>query len=98
MNEAQQNDDTALCCHRCGMELRPGQGDFFLVRIEAMADPFPPVFTEEDRHGDSKAEISRLLDEMRDLSAREAMDQVYRRLVIYLCNPCYRQWIEDPVK
>jgi hypothetical protein len=98
MNKTQPNDDMPLSCHRCGAELQPGQGDFFLVRIEAMADPFPPVFTEQDRYRDSAAEIRRLLDEMRDLSAREAMDQVYRRLVIYLCNPCYRRWIKDPVK
>jgi len=24
------------------------------------------------------------------------MDQVYRRLVLYLCGPCYREWIEKP--
>jgi hypothetical protein len=24
------------------------------------------------------------------------MDQVYRRLVLYLCAPCYRVWIENP--
>jgi hypothetical protein len=98
MNEEKPNDDAPLNCHRCGAELQPGQGNFFLVRIEAMADPFPPVFTEQDMYRDSTAEIRRLLDKMRDLSAREAMDQVYRRLVIYLCNSCYRRWIEDPVK
>jgi hypothetical protein len=97
MNEEKQIDEMPLTCHRCGKGLQPGQGDFFLVRIEAMADPFPPVFTEQDMFRDSAAEIRRLLDGMRDLSAREAMDQVYRSLVVYLCNPCYRQWIEDPV-
>ena len=25
-----------------------------------------------------------------------AMDEVRRRLVLHLCGPCYRQWIEDP--
>ena len=33
---------------------------------------------------------------MRDLSEQELIDQVYRRLTIHLCEPCYRQWIENP--
>ncbi len=80
-----------------GLILKPGEGSFYLVRIEAMADPTPPSFSEADLHRDFKAEIRRLLRQMRDLSEREAMDQVYRRLILYLCNPCYRQWIENPV-
>ncbi len=96
-NEDHGNDELPLCCHRCGTELEPGKGNYFLVSIVAMADPFPPVFSKEDLLRDAKEEIRRLIEQMRDLSEREAMDQVYRRLVIYLCNPCYRQWIENPV-
>ena len=59
-----------------------------------MADPSPPiVFTEED----SRLQIKRLIAQMKDLSPQEAMDQVYRRLSFYLCGPCYRRWIENPV-
>jgi hypothetical protein len=31
------------------------------------------------------------------VSGQEAMDQVYRRVTVYLCGPCYRRWIENPV-
>jgi hypothetical protein len=68
------------------------------VRIEALADPTPPEFSGDDLKRDAEAEIQRLLDKMRDLSPQEAMDQVYRKLVFYLCGPCYRPWVEDPVK
>jgi hypothetical protein len=98
MNEYSGNDDLPLCCHRCGTELKPGEGSFYLVKIEAMADPTPPSFSEDDLRRDIKAEIRRLLRQMRDLSEREAMDQVYRRLILYLCKACYRQWIENPVE
>ena len=90
------NDDLPLCCDRCGAELTPGQGSFYVVRIEAFADPAPPSFSVDDLIRDTKAEMRRLLDEMGEISAQEAMDQVYRRLVLYLCGPCYRRWIENP--
>ena len=57
----------------------------------------PDDIAEEDLRRDFKAEIRQLIYQMRDLSEREAMDQVYRSLVLYLCNPCYLQWIENPV-
>jgi len=87
-----------LWCARCRAELKPGAGNFYVVRIEAMADPTPPSFSEEDLKRDPRLEIERLIDQMRDLSQQELLDQVYRRLVLYLCRPCYQQWIEDPVK
>jgi hypothetical protein len=97
MTEYDEKDELPLCCDRCSAELTPGEGSFYVVRIEAFADPTPPSFSLEDLMRDPKAEIQRLVDELGDLSAQEAMDQVYRRLVLYLCGPCYRQWIEKPV-
>jgi hypothetical protein len=96
MNPIKPKDDELLCS-RCGIELHPGAGDFYLVQIQAMADPTPPNFSEEDLQHDPREEIQRLLEQMRGLSAQEAMDQVYRQVVLYLCGPCYRQWIENPV-
>jgi hypothetical protein len=98
MNEADELNQPGMFCARCAAELTPGKGDFYVVRIEAVADPTPPSFSEEDLKHDPRAEMERLIEQMHDLSPQEAMDQVYRRLVLYLCGPCYRQWIEDPVK
>ena len=89
--------ETHLFCHRCGLTLQPGRGDFYVVRIEAFADPTPPDFS-DDEAGDVNpaAEIDRLLEQMQDLSEQDLMDQVYRRLTIHLCGSCYRTWIENP--
>jgi hypothetical protein len=87
-----------LSCARCNAVLTAGKGDFYVVRIEAVADPTPPEFSEDDLKHDPKAEIQRLIEQMRGLSEQELMDQVYRTLLLYLCAPCYRRWIEDPVK
>jgi len=88
--------DTPLFCHRCGTELHPGIGNFYVVKIEAFADPSPPDLSPEDFFKDTKAEINRLIDELGNMSDREAMDQVYRKLTMYLCTSCYRDWIENP--
>jgi hypothetical protein len=98
VSDADCSKDVPLSCAKCGADLTPGKGDFYLVRIEAVADPFPPCFSEEDLARDPKAEIARLIEQMKGLSERELLDQVYRRLVVYLCGPCYRAWIEDPIK
>jgi hypothetical protein len=92
-------DKANLFCHRCGAILTPGRGDFYVARIEAFADPTGPRGAADA--GDEvnpAAEIDRLLREMQDMSERELMDQVYRRLTIHLCGPCYRGWIENPAR
>jgi hypothetical protein len=89
-------DDSPLFCARCAAELEPGTGSFYQVRIEAVADPTPPNLSDEDLPEDISAEIQRLVAEMESLSPQEAMDQVCRRMTIFLCTPCYQRWIEDP--
>ncbi len=92
------SDDTLLC-HRCGRGLQPGAGNFYVVRIEAMADPTPPSFSSAEMlHSNPAAEIEALIAEMADSSPRELMDQVHRRVTIHLCLRCYEGWIEDPAR
>ncbi len=88
--------ETPLFCHRCGVELQPGSGDFFVVRIEAFADPSPPVLTLEESAADAKQRMKELIEQLNHASEQELMDQVYRRLTINLCQACYRLWIENP--
>lgn len=85
-----------LFCDRCVRELTPGKGNFYVIKIEAVADPTPPCFTEEDLEADIQGEMRALMDELHGLSQREVIAQVHARLNIYLCTPCYQQWIENP--
>ena len=50
-----------LHCKRCSKEVHPGRGDYYLVRIDAVADPQPPIITQEDLDQDIGAEIERLI-------------------------------------
>jgi hypothetical protein len=86
-----------LLCARCLAELRPGSGDFYRIHIEAVADPTPPNDDEDLPPEELRRRIEDLVEQLGDVSEREAMDQVCRRLTLHLCGPCYRRWIEDPV-
>lgn len=86
-----------ILCRRCHRTLVPGSGNFYVIRIEALADPTPPSFSQEDLERDVREEIEQLVAQMRDLTEQEALDQVYCQMLLYLCTPCYRQWIVRPV-
>jgi hypothetical protein len=93
MHETHHQD---LLCHRCGALLERGEGSFYVVRIEAFADPTPPDFDPSESLVDIAQDWERLLDEMREMSEQELMDQVYRRMTLHLCAACYQNWIEHP--
>jgi hypothetical protein len=93
---ANDADPRRLECRRCGRDLHPGRGELYVVSIVGVADPWPPVFTEEDLALDVGDEIRRLIAQARGLDARQAREQVYRRVILHLCISCYQDWIEDP--
>ena len=88
--------DAPLLCTRCLRTLEPGRGEFYVVTIEAIADPTPPSFDGSDLERDYRADWREIVAALKDTSPQEALDQVYRRLTLYLCGPCYREWIENP--
>jgi hypothetical protein len=88
-------DDPPLCS-RCLAILHPGRGEFYVIAIEAIADPTPPILDGSDADRDYRADWRAIVASLQDVSSQEALDQVYRRVVIHLCNDCYREWIENP--
>jgi hypothetical protein len=83
-------------CERCGRQVHPGRGDSYRIRIEAVADPAPPVFTEADLLVDFDAEFRHLVHRLSQVSAEEAMDQVHCVRILTLCVSCYQAWIRRP--
>ena len=90
------SEEPPLLCHRCGVSLQAGADDFFVVRIEAFADPTPATITAEDLKRDARAEFERIIEQVTSRSGQELIDDVHRRMTIHLCGPCYRRWIENP--
>ena len=89
-------EDLTLLCSRCLKTLESGRGEFYVVSIEAIADPTPPIIDGSDLERDYRADWREIVAALRDTSPQEALDQVYRRVVIHLCNACYCEWIENP--
>ncbi len=86
----------AHVCARCSKPLAPGRGDFYLVRIDAVADPSAPEMEPLDEEEIARR-IDALLKQLAGISHEEAMKQVVDHKTIYLCGTCYAIWIEDPV-
>lgn len=84
---------SALMCERCGVRLEAGRGDFYVVKITAVADPAPPILDEE---ADAALEIKRLLRMLAHETESEALGQVYSHHLHRLCAACYKLWIEQP--
>jgi hypothetical protein len=88
--------DSALFCARCAIELSPGDGSFYVVRIDAVADPTGPIVEKVPSSKELRREIRKVIKQLNEVSAQEGMNQVHRRLTLHLCAKCYPEWIENP--
>jgi hypothetical protein len=86
-----------MLCHRCGSELTPGEGTFWIVRIDAVCDPSPPRVDDAESLESLAADYEMMIAEMSQMSERELMDQVHRRTVLHLCTACFQTWYDAPV-
>ena len=90
------SDDAPLLCSRCLKTLHAGRAEFYQVTIQALADPSPPEIPSGQAAHDYRADWRAIVAALADTSPQEALDQVYRRVIIHLCNACYVHWIENP--
>jgi hypothetical protein len=86
-----------MTCKRCAVPLQPGAGNFIRITIDAVADPSQPILADASP-AELRRQIEQLLAQVAGLSEQQALDQVYRRLIFYLCGPCYQLWIANPVR
>jgi hypothetical protein len=83
-------------CELCGRELEAG--GFYVVRIEVFADPkMPPVSGKALQGMDFDAEMDRLLQQMKGMSADELQDQVHRRFEYKICPGCQPGVLGNPL-
>ena len=84
-------------CARCNTMLISGKKQFFQIKIESTADGgTPDMESLEESVGDPEAAYLALIEQLNQVSGQEALDQIARTQVIFLCPQCYPAWIEDP--
>jgi hypothetical protein len=70
----------------------------YVVRIDVFADPqLPPMTAGEIAATDFDAELSKLMEQMKHMSADELLEAVHRRLEYRLCPPCQQRYLANPL-
>ncbi len=83
-------------CDLCGRELRPGDDQRYVVKIEAAAAHDPSELTEADLDDDHMEAVSQLLrDEEENLDAE--MNEAHKQFRYDMCADCHKRFIRDPL-
>ncbi len=83
-------------CDSCGRRIAPH--GHYIVRIDVFADPsMPPISEEELARTNFDATLDDLLNEMRNRSADELMDDVHCHFDFKICRECQRKFIKNPL-
>jgi hypothetical protein len=83
-------------CDICGADTPPNA--HYVVRIDVYADPsVPEMSTEELEAANFDAQLDKLLEHMKHLSAEDLQDDVHRRFEFTLCRPCQRRFLVNPL-
>ena len=85
-----------LTCDRCGRGLLLDAPVRYEVKIEVKAAYDPLEMTEEDL-ANAEEELKKVLAQLRDYSAKEAQDEVYRAFAFDLCATCQREFLSAPL-
>ncbi|MFQ5653735.1 MAG: hypothetical protein ACE5GW_03270 [Planctomycetota bacterium] len=86
-----------ISCDRCGKGLLIDEDVRYEVTIEVKAAYDPMEITAGDLARDHEAEMEALIARLEGMSAKEAEDQVYRKLRFDLCLPCQRTYLRAPI-
>jgi hypothetical protein len=84
-------------CDLCGKELRPGETQHFVVKIEAFAAQDPAELTEADLDEDNLEAIGELLREMEEGVVEMDLPDPTRHFRYDLCPDCHRKFVRDPL-
>lgn len=85
-----------LTCDRCGNGLLLDAPVRYEVRIEVKSAYDPMELTADDL-ANAAAELKRAAEAVQNLSAEEAMDEVYREFRFDLCRTCQKQFLKAPL-
>jgi hypothetical protein len=84
-------------CDLCGKELRSGDDQRYVVKIEAFAAHDPAEITESDLDEDHMEAVSQLLRDADDGLAENEVVAAQKGFRFDLCPECHKKFIRDPL-
>ena len=84
-------------CDLCGKELRPGEDQRYVVKIEAYSAQDPAELTEADLDLDHMEEVSELLQELEEGEAELELPAASKQFRYDLCAECHKRFVRDPL-
>jgi len=85
-----------LTCDRCGNGLLLDAPVRYEVRIEVKSAYDPLELTDDDL-AKAAEDLKQAVEAVQNLSAEDAMDEVYREFRFDLCRTCQKQFIRAPL-
>jgi hypothetical protein len=85
-----------VTCDLCGKELRPGEDQHFVVKVEVFAAHDPAGLTEDDLDEDHLEAFGALLREMEE-NETEHIPPTCQHLRYDLCSLCRQRYLRDPL-
>jgi hypothetical protein len=85
-----------LTCDRCGSGLLLDAPVRYEVRLEVKSAYDPLELSEEDLI-DAQAELHKLVEKLKDYSAEQAQDEIYRAFRFDLCATCQKVFLKNPL-
>jgi hypothetical protein len=86
-----------VTCDLCGKEMRPGEDQHFVVKIEAFAAHDPSELTDEDLDVDHMEAVSELLRECEENDCGAELVDPCKNFRYDLCPQCHGRFIKDPL-
>jgi hypothetical protein len=86
-----------VTCDLCGKELRPGETEHYVVKIEAFAAQDPAELTDADLEEDHLEAIGEILRELEETDAELELPPATRRFRYDLCPECHQRFVRDPL-
>ncbi len=86
-----------ITCDHCGKELRPGEDQRYVVKIEAYAAHDPAEITEADLDEDHMEALSQTLRELEENDATADVAEPYKQFRFDLCGECHKKFVQNPL-
>lgn len=85
------------CCDGCGKMMSANDVHRYIVRVEVFAAAEGLTISEEELARDHKAEIERIVSDLKQADPDQIEDEVYRSFRFDLCSACQRRYLANPL-